>query len=81
MNSIETFTEFFGWCTIINIGIYLLTVVSLTLFRSMVLRVNTKIFAISEEDVSRMSFQYVAAYKLAITVLCFAPYVALKIMS
>jgi len=81
MNSIETFTEFFGWCTIINIGIYLLTVVSLTLFRSMVLRVNAKIFAISEEDVSRMSFQYVAAYKLAITVLCFAPYVALKIMS
>ena len=81
MNSIDALAEFFGWCTVINIGIYLLTVVSLTLFRGMALRINVRIFLISEEDVSRMSFQYVGAYKLAITVLCFVPYVALKIMS
>ncbi len=81
MNSIDTLAEFFGWCTAINFGIYLLTVVSLTMFRGMVLRVNAKVFSISEEDVSRVSFQYVGAYKLAITVLCFTPYVALKIMS
>jgi len=47
----------------------------------MALRINARIFLISEEDVSRVSFQYVGAYKLAITVLCFVPYVALKIMS
>lgn len=81
MNSIDTLAEFFGWCTVINFGIYLLTVVSLMLFRGMVLRINARIFAISEEDVARLSFQYVGAYKLAITVLCFTPYVALKIMS
>lgn len=81
MNSIDTLAEFFGWCTVINFGIYLLTVVSLTLFRSMVLRMNARMFSISEEDVARVSFQYVGAYKLAITLLCFVPYVALKIMS
>jgi hypothetical protein len=81
MNSIDTWAEFFGWCTVINLGIYLLTVVGLTLFRSMVLRMNARMFSISEEDVARVSFQYVAAYKLAITLLCFVPYVALKIMS
>jgi len=81
MTSIDTLAEFFGWCTVINFGIYLLTVVSLMLFRGMVLRINARIFAISEEDVARLSFQYVGIYKLAITVLCFAPYVALKIMS
>ena len=81
MNSIDTLAEFFGWCTVINFGIYLLTVVGVTLLRGMALRINTWMFAISEEDFSRVSFQYVAAYKLAITILCFAPYVALKIMS
>lgn len=81
MNSIDTLAEFFGWCTVINFGIYLLTVASLTLFRGMVLRMNARMFSISEEDVARVSFQYVGAYKLAITILCFVPYVALKIMS
>ena len=81
MNSIDTLAEFFGWCTVINIGIYLLTVVALAAFRSLVLRINARIFSISEEDVARVSFQYVGNYKLAITVLCFVPYVALELMS
>ena len=81
MNSIDTLAEFFGWCTVISFGIYLLTIVGITLLRGMALRINTWMFAISEKDFSRVSFQYVAAYKLAITVLCFTPYVALKIMS
>ena len=81
MNSIDTLAEFFGWCTVINIGIYLLTVVGLMLFRGMALRINARIFSISEEYVARVSFQYVGAYTLAITVLCFVPYVALKAMS
>ena len=64
-----------------NIGIYLLTVVALAAFRSLVLRINARIFSISEEDVARVSFQYVGNYKLAIAILCFVPYVALKLMS
>ena len=81
MNPIDTLATFFGWCTVINLGIYLISVVGVTFFRGMVLWINTRIFTISEEDVARVSFQYVAAYKLAITILCFTPYVALKIMS
>ena len=80
MNSIETITEFFGWCTVINIGIYLLTVASVTLFRNTAMRMNARMFAVSEEDVRHVTFQYIAHYKLAITVLCFVPYIALKVM-
>jgi len=81
MNSIDTLATFFGWCTVINIGIYLLTVIALTMFRSLVYRINGKIFALREEDVARISFQYVGLYKIAITVLCFVPWVALTLMS
>jgi hypothetical protein len=81
MSSINAWAEFFGWCTLINLGLYLLTVISLLLFRGTVLRFNARLFSLTEEQVSLASFQYLGHYKLATTVLCFAPYVALKIMS
>lgn len=80
MSSIDTLAEFFGWCTFINLGIYLLTVFALGMFRGWVLRLNARLFSITEEDVARMSFQYLGLYKLANTVLCFVPWLTLKIM-
>lgn len=81
MASIETWTSFFGWCTIINIGIYLIATIALAAMRSWAYRINAGIFQISEEEVALVTFQYLGAYKLAITVLCFAPWLALKLMA
>jgi len=81
VKTIEAWTSFFGWCTVINIGIYLITVIALAAMRSFAYRINARIFRISEEDVARITFQYVGAYKLAITVFCFAPWLALKLMA
>jgi hypothetical protein len=74
-------TAFFGWLTIVNIGIYLLTVVALATMRGFAYRTNAKIFGISEEEVAKTTFKYVGAYKLLITVFCFAPWLALKLMA
>jgi len=81
MNTLQTWTTFLGWCTIINIGIYLITVIALAVMRSWAYRTNARIFRISDEDVARITFQYVGAYKLLITVLCFTPWLALKLMT
>lgn len=81
MTSIQAWTAFFGWCTVINIGIYLISVLALAAMRSWAYRVNARIFRVSEDDVARITFQYIGAYKLAITVLCFAPWLALKLMT
>jgi hypothetical protein len=81
MSDIETLTTFFGWCTVINIGIYLFTVFAVTVMRNFAYRTNAKLFAISEEHIAKVTFQYIGAYKLMITVLCFTPYIALKIMA
>ena len=81
MNSLETWTAFFGWLTIVNLAIYVFTAAGVTLTRGFVTRINSRLFGIDEASVARMSFQYVAAYKLLIIVFCFAPWVALKIMS
>lgn len=81
MNDFDTLATFFGWCTVVNIGIYLLTVVALAIFRNLAYRINARIFGISEPEVAHITMQYIGHYKLAITVLCFVPWVALKIMS
>ena len=79
--TVETMATFFGWCTVINIGIYVLTVIALALMRDWVARFNARLFGIGGDDVLREGFRYVGHYKLAITVFCFVPWLALTIMS
>ena len=81
MNDLATWTTFFGWMTIINIGIYLISLGAVTAMRGFAYRTNAKIFGISEEEVARTTFKYIGAYKLLITVFCFAPWVTLKILA
>ena len=81
MNTIESLTEFFGWCAVINIGFLLLATFSLAYMRSFAVNVHTKMFALNEEDVLRAYFQYLAQYKIAAFVLSVVPYVSLKLMS
>jgi hypothetical protein len=81
VNSIATWTSFFGWMTIVNMGIYLVTVIALMLMRGFAYRTKARIFRISEADVAKETFRYVGFYKLAITVFCFAPWLSLKLMA
>ena len=81
MNSTETWTSFFGWMTVVNIGIYLVIVIALWTMRDFAYRMNARIFKISEADVAKETFRYVGFYKLAITVFCFAPWLSLKLMA
>ena len=81
MNSIEAWTAFFGWCTVVNIGIYIISITALWLMRGFVYRMNARIFGLEEIDIARTMFQYVGAFKLFITMFCFAPWLALKLMS
>jgi len=81
MDSLQTWTTFFGWLTVINIGIYLITAIALMAMRSFAYRLIAKLFGISEEEVVKTSFKYVAAYKLLIIVFCFAPWLALTLMA
>ncbi len=81
MNELDTWTAFFGWMTIVNLGIYVISVFALWVMRDFVCRMNARMFGISEDEVARTSFKYVGAYKLLITVFCFAPWLALKLMA
>ena len=81
MNTIEVIREFFGWCSIINIGLFLLAMIKLTLFRGPITSIHASIFNLEENDLYRAYYQFLAQYKIAILVFCVVPYFALRIMS
>ncbi|QFU77811.1 hypothetical protein EY643_07760 [Halioglobus maricola] len=75
-----TATTFLGWYTIINLGIYSLTAIALTLFRSKIKGIHAKLTSVPIEQLDELYFSYLANFKLAIIFLSLSPYLALKIM-
>lgn len=76
----STLTEFLGWSLTINLGILILVSLLLIAMRSPLTNLHGKMFGLSETDVSRAYFQYIAQYKLLIMIFNLAPYIALKMM-
>jgi len=81
MNSLETLTEFLGWCTAINLGMLVLAGIFTTLMRGTMVNIHGKLYGLSEADLAHQYFQYLAQYKIAIFVLNLVPYIALKMMA
>ena len=80
MITLQQLTELLGWASVVNIGFLLLVFITLTAMKGMYITVHKKMFGMSEDDLSRAYFQYMAQYKIVVFVFNLAPYVALKIM-
>ncbi len=81
MNSLETVTQFLGWCTVINVGLLLLASIFLTVLRDWAAGVHAGMFGVSREDMLRAYVQYLANFKIAVLVLNLTPWIALKLMA
>jgi Zn-dependent protease len=81
MSSLETLREFLGWCTVINMGILLIAAIVAGPMRGVVSGIYSKMYGLSEADLSRAYFQYLAHYKIAIYVFNLVPYIALVIIA
>ena len=81
MSSMEALTTFLGWCTAINAGLLIVASIFLATLGGSTSKIHGKMFRLSEVDLSRAYFQYLAQYKLAIFVFNLVPYIALKLMS
>ena len=80
MNSLDDFTRFIGWCTVINIAIYVVSALILVSMNAPMSQIHAKMFGLTEVDVLQTYFQYLGHYKIAIFVLNLVPYIALKII-
>ncbi|MDR9498217.1 MAG: hypothetical protein RI556_03510 [Hydrogenovibrio sp.] len=81
MLTMEALTAFFGWSSVINVAILLLSTLSVMAFRGAITGLHARLFGLDETDLGKTYFQYLAQYKIAIIVLNIAPYLALKMMA
>ena len=81
MTEIETIRAFFGWSTAINFALLILSSVLLVALRGTISKIHSKMFGVSELEITSAYFQYLANFKIAIVVFSLVPYIALCIMS
>lgn len=77
---ISTLREFFGWCSVINIGLLLYWFVMIVCAHDWVYKVHTKWFKISTEQFDSIHYGAIAFFKLAVFVFNIVPYFALMII-
>ena len=78
---ISTARDFFMWCTIINIGLLLLSSVMTICCSDLVYRIHTRWIKMSRETFNVVIYSYLGIYKILILMLNLVPYIALEIMS
>ncbi|WP_026958516.1 DUF6868 family protein [Aliagarivorans taiwanensis] len=79
--SIAQLTDFFGWCSLINIILLSLAALGLLLAKQRVIDIHQRWLHLDKEQLDARYFDYLAKYKLAIVVFNLVPYLALQIMA
>ena len=79
--AIEIIKAFFGWCSIINIGLLLFSTIMIVTIRGLASRIHAKLFNLDEQYLNQAYFQYLGQYKIATIVFNIVPYIALCIIS
>ena len=76
---IHTLTEVFKWCTIINGGLFALSLIILTAAPNWVYRTQSKFFPMPRETFNVMLYGLIGLYKIVFLVGNVIPFIALKI--
>ena len=78
--TIRTLTKFFMWCTIINGGRLIISVVILMGAKDLIYQFHIIFFPISRESHTVMMYQLLGLWKILIILLNAVPYLALLII-
>lgn len=80
MNSLEQITEFLGWTLVVNSIVLLLATVGLAAGRSFIVPIHSKLLGLDEAQLQQLYASYLSNLKIAVVVVSFTPYIALKAM-
>jgi len=79
--TIEQFTAFLGWCTLINVVLLALAAVGILTLKGTIAGIHSRMFGVDEAKLPDFYFAYLGNYKIAVLVLNLVPYIALKMMA
>ena len=80
MMNLEMLKQFFMWCTVINLGLFIWMAVMCIGCRSFICRVHGKMFGLSEDTINAMLYGFLGFYKIVFIVFVLVPWLALTIM-
>ncbi|WP_163934900.1 DUF6868 family protein [Paraferrimonas sp. SM1919] len=75
----ENLITVLGWCTVINVAIYLFVALAVYGFNDAIKGLHSRITRVPVEQLDTLYFNYIANYKLLITVFNLVPYIALNL--
>lgn len=78
--SIETLQTFLGWSLVIHAGMLLFVVLMLTYARNMMVKIHQSMFALTKDQLMRVYFNFIAAYKILILVFVLVPYLVIRFL-
>lgn len=78
--NIEMLSQFFLWCSIINLVASLLVFLVLMIGKNRVYRIHSKLFNVSEEKAAEAIHSSMINYKTIIFVFNIIPYIAIQII-
>lgn len=79
--NINEITTFFGWCTVINMGIYLFSAFFMIAFKEFTINLHSKLMGIDATELPSLYFKYMGNYKIVIIAFNLVPYISLTLMS
>ena len=78
---IYTLKDFFGWMTLINLGLFAWTAIMCVWCRGLIYRVHGKMFGLTEETTNKALYYFLAFYKIVFITFNLVPWLALVIIS
>ncbi|MTI63362.1 DUF6868 family protein [Methylophaga sp.] len=70
----------FGWMTVINFGLLIITTLMLTVFRNQIIRIHNRVTGLDAATLRPAYLYFLAFYKVLIIVFNLTPYLALKLL-
>jgi len=79
--ALDQVTAFFGWMTVVNLGLYLSAAFFVLFRREWMMDMHARMLGVARQELPGRYFSYLANYKLMIVALNFTPWLALKIVA
>jgi len=76
-----TLQTFFGWCTLIHMGLLIAVSIMLIVLSNWVYRIHSKWFPMPRETYNAIVYSFLGVYKLMIWVFALVPWLALLIIN
>jgi hypothetical protein len=80
MMDVNQITIFFGWCTVVSIGIYFFSALFITVFKRFTTSLHSRLIGLDASELPPLYFKFMGNFKICILVFNLAPYIALKLM-